>query len=308
MIALDKVKDFSVLLVGDAIMDEYLYVKTIGKAIKENALSALLGKREVFRGGVWAAAQHTLGFCSHVDVSTGPMVMWNTRMVDDVYLRKLFVVHDMRENDMAVQGSACPHCVGGDPRGICKYVGDNFKPAPCRGRDVRDYDLVIVTDFGHGAMTKELIARVTKEARFLAVNAQTNSTNFGFNLITKYPRADYVVIDEMEARLAAHDRDSPIEDVILKLGFKKIIVTMGTQGAVGFDGAFERQKALTNKVIDTMGAGDAFLSVSAPFAAAGASMLDLIRIGNAAGAVKVGIVGHRKSVDREMLETALYGD
>ena len=143
------------------------------------------------------------------------------------------------------------------------------------------------------------------EARYLCVNAQTNATNYGFNLLTKYKRADFAVVDELEARLAAHDRDSPIEDVILELGYRNIIVTRGTQGAVGFDGAFERQGALTDKVVDSMGAGDAFLAVTSPYAAAGASMKDLIRIGNAAGAIKVGIVGHRSSVDRETLEKYL---
>ena len=34
MIDLEKVSEFKVLLVGDAIMDEYIYVTTIGKAIK----------------------------------------------------------------------------------------------------------------------------------------------------------------------------------------------------------------------------------------------------------------------------------
>lgn len=278
MIDLERVKDFKVLLVGDAIMDEYIYVTTVGKAIKENALSSMFKRREQFRGGVWAAALHTLGFCKRVDVMTGPDVMWNSRHVDDIYLRKLSVLHELRK-DTATQ----------------------------QDYDIRDYDVVIVTDFGHGTMTKELRERVTREARFLAVNTQTNATNFGFNLITKYPRADLVVIDEMEARLAAHDRDSPMEDVILALGFKNIIVTMGINGAIGFDGVFERQKALTNTVIDTMGAGDAFLCVAAPFAAAGASMKDVLRIGNAAGAVKVGIVGHRTSVDKERLREYLNG-
>ena len=77
--------------------------------------------------------------------------------------------------------------------------------------------------------------------------------------------------------------------------------------AIGFDGAFERQNAMTDKVIDTMGAGDAFLAVSSPFAAAGVAMRDLIRIGNAAGAIKVGIVGHRKSVDKETLRKYING-
>jgi len=278
MIDLDRVKNFRALLVGDAIMDEYRYVRVVGKAVKESALSVVYERDEAFRGGVWAASMHTLGFCDHVDVLTGDKVMWNRRHVESTYLRKLIVEHELRENEKAVQDY-----------------------------DIRDYDVVIVTDFGHGAMTKALIERVTREARYLAVNAQTNGTNYGFNLITKYPRADFVVIDELEARLAAHDRDSDIEDVILKLGFRNIIVTMGKNGAVGFDGAFERQKAVADKVLDTMGAGDAFLCVAAPFAAAGASMRDLIRIGNAAGAIKVGIVGHRGSVGKEELRRRLSG-
>ena len=278
MIDLDKVKDFRVLLIGDAIMDEYRYVQVIGKAIKENALSSIVEKSESFKGGVWAAAAHAANFCAHVDVMRGDKVMWNSRLVDSIYLRKLFVTHELKELD-----------------------------EPSKEYDIGSYDLVIVCDFGHGTLTKELIARIAKEARFLAVNAQTNATNFGFNLISKYARADFVVIDEMEARLAAHDRDSPIEDVILSLGFRNIIVTRGIHGAIGFDGAFERQEAITDKVIDTMGAGDAFLSVASPYAAAGASMRDLIRIGNAAGAIKVGIVGHRASVDKATLRKYLNG-
>ena len=278
MIDLDKVKDFRVLVVGDAIWDEYRYVKPIGKAVKESAISAMAGLSEVFGGGVWAAAQHIKSFCAQVDVMTGDKAMWNTRLVEDTYLRKLFVLHELKDNDL-VQ----------------------------RDFDIRSYDAVIVIDFGHGTMTKDLIARVTREARYLAVNAQTNSVNYGFNLITKYPRADYVVVDELEARLAAHDRDGDIEDVILRLGFRNIIVTRGANGAIGFDGAFERQKAVTNKVVDTMGAGDAFLCVTAPYAAAGASMRDLIKIGNAAGAIKVGIVGHRGSVEKNTLREYLNG-
>jgi len=276
MIDLDRVKDYKVLMVGDAIMDEYIYVTTIGKAVKENALSSIRGRTEKFKGGVWAAAKHTANFCAQVDVWKGNKTMWNSRLVDEIYLRKLFVTHELCDSESQTY---------------------NY--------DIGSYDLVIVCDFGHGTITKEMIAKLSKEARYLAVNTQTNATNYGFNLITKYPRADFVVLDELEARLATHDRDSPIEDVILELGYKKIIVTRGVKGAIGFDGAFEREQALTDKVVDTMGAGDAFLSVSSPFAAAGCSMKELIHLGNAAGAVKVGIVGHRESVDKETLNKYL---
>lgn len=268
---LDAVKDYKVLVIGDGIIDEYFYVKPIGKSIKESNISTLYESSESFKGGAWAGAKHLQDFCAQVDVITGPNTMRNWRFVEKTYMHKLFTVHEKKQNN------------GYD------------------GKQISNYDLVIVTDFGHGCITKELIDTLTSEAKYLAVNAQTNSTNFGFNLITKFPRADFVVIDELEARLAAHDRDSEIEKIILSLGFNNIIVTMGKEGAIGYNGEFHRQAAVADNIIDTMGAGDAFLCVTAPFAKAGFPMQDLLKIGNAAGAVKVGIVGHQKSVTKEAL-------
>jgi hypothetical protein len=43
---------------------------------------------------------------------------------------------------------------------------------------------------------------------------QTNSANAGFNLVSKYPRADYVSIDEPEIRLAAHEKNLDLKDVM----------------------------------------------------------------------------------------------
>jgi sugar/nucleoside kinase (ribokinase family) len=272
---LDAVKDYKVLVVGDGIIDEYVYVTPIGKSIKENIISTRYEGRESFMGGVWAGANHIRDFCKTVHVMTGSSIMRNLRYVDKTYMHKLFTLHEKQES------------------------------ADLTEVDFTDYDCVIVTDFGHGAVTPELIRKLSSEARFLAINAQTNSTNYGFNIVTKYPRADYVVVDELEARLAVHDRDSSIEHVIDRLDFEKIVVTLGKNGAVGYDGQFHYSKSVTDHVVDTMGAGDAFLCVTSPFACAGLSMPDLLRIGNAAGAVKVGVVGHQSSVTREKLEKYL---
>lgn len=278
MIDLDAVENYKVLLVGDGIIDEYNYVTPIGKSIKEPVISTLFEKKEEFRGGIWAAAEHVKSFCKTVDTLIGPHIMVNRRYLTEVYTRKLFTVHEKKEWE------------------VVNWV------------DLSSYDLVIVADFGHGAVTKNLIERLSQEAQFLCINAQTNSQNYGFNMITKYERADLVVLDEIEARLATHDKDSPLEEVILKLnkpGFKKIIVTRGHLGALGYDGVFTSEAAQTQTVVDTMGAGDAFLSVVSPFAKAGFSMKALLKIGNAAGAVKVGIVGHRQYVTKEALKIAL---
>jgi bifunctional ADP-heptose synthase (sugar kinase/adenylyltransferase) len=267
------ISSYKVLVVGDGIIDEYVYVRPQGKSPKENIISNKILSSERFRGGVWAAAEHLRGFVlGGVSVYTGNSpTICKTRFIETGYIRKLFETH---AEEQAAQ-EVVPDPVG--------------------------FDLCIVADFGHGCLTAELITRLAASKTFLAVNAQTNSANLGFNLITKYPRADYVVIDELEARLAAHDRESSIEDVILKLGFQRIIVTLGPRGAIGYDGQFHRETGKSGPVVDTMGAGDAFFCVTAPFAAAGATMPELLTIGNAAGAIKCSVVGHRTPVTKEAL-------
>jgi len=63
------------------------------------------------------------------------------------------------------------------------------------------HDLVVVSDFGHGAISRYMIDILAQNAPFLAVNTQSNAGNRGFNTITKYPKADYVSLAEHEIRL-----------------------------------------------------------------------------------------------------------
>jgi sugar/nucleoside kinase (ribokinase family) len=56
-----------------------------------------------------------------------------------------------------------------------------------------------------------------------------------------------------------------------------------------------------------VGAGDAFLSVTAPLVAAGGSLDRVGFIGNIVGALKVEIVGHRRSVDKAAVVKSLTG-
>ena len=68
--AMDQIKDMRVLLVGEAIIDEYLYAKPMGKSAKENIIASRYSGREVFAGGVIAAANHVADFVQDVEVVT----------------------------------------------------------------------------------------------------------------------------------------------------------------------------------------------------------------------------------------------
>ena len=309
---LNRVSDCRVLVLGDVIIDEYRYCSPMGKAAKENVIATRYEGEETFAGGVLAAANHVAGFCHQVDLVTllgtennyeefvrshlkrnvrpqfflrqdAPTVV-KRRYVEPGYMRKLFEI-------CFVNGSYIPADV---ERNFLDYL-DPILP---------NYDLVLVTDFGHGLMTPALIDLVCKKARFLAVTAQTNSANAGFNLVTKYPKADYLCIDEPEARLAMQDCVNDLETVIQRLGEKlncpHLSITHGRRGCLVYSRREElfRIPVLTRTVVDTVGAGDAFLSVTAPCVATGVPMPVVGFVGNAAGAMKVGIVGNRSSVEK----------
>lgn len=305
-------KDLKVLVIGDIIIDEYHYCSGMGKSQKDNIIATKFINDEVFAGGVLAAANHIAGFCEDVtllscvgqvnsydDFITGrlkanitpnfyyrkdiPTVV-KRRFVDPAFLTKLFEVCYL--DDI----SPMPKDIEGE---ILDYLQNSLK----------DFDLVLVTDFGHGLITPKIIRLLSDKAKFLAVNVQTNSANLGFNLITKIHRADFICIDEPEIRLACHDKISNLEqlvtDISKKVNCEKIIVTRGHKGSLTYsvkDG-FSGIPVFSREVVDRIGAGDAFFSIAAPCVYGNNPMKVAGFIGNAVGAMKVLIVGNRSSVE-----------
>jgi sugar/nucleoside kinase (ribokinase family) len=166
-----------------------------------------------------------------------------------------------------------------------------------------EYDLVVVGDFGHGLIGQDTVDVLCSKAKFLAVNAQTNSVNAGYNPITKYPRADYVCVDQDEIQLAYHDRFGPLDLLIKRaaeqLSASILTVTQGHHGSTTYrrNAELVRTPAFSKEVVDTLGAGDAYLSVTAPCAAAGYPPKVIGFIGNAVGALAIQILGNRESVE-----------
>lgn len=309
--AIEALADKRVLMVGETIIDEYQYTAPMGKSAKENIIATRYEGRELFTGGVIASANHIADFVQQVDVVTcigdedshedlirgavrdnvqvhflrlpGVPTIRKCRYVDPGHMRKLFEVYHFDDTPLA----------GVQEDTLCQQIGDL----------AHEFDLTIVNDFGHGMMTPRAIDVVVDAAPFLAVNAQSNSANLGYNPVTRYRRADFVCIDAPEARLAVRDRFTDLGRLIQgplreQIDCDRIVVTHGQNGCLTFDmeTGLHKVPAFTRQVVDTVGAGDAFLSITAPLVANGTDMPVAGLIGNAVGAMKVGIVGHRESV------------
>jgi rfaE bifunctional protein nucleotidyltransferase chain/domain len=309
---LEGLKRLKVLVIGDTIIDEYHYCHPLGKSPKEYVISTRYLREEVFAGGVLACANHLAGFCEQVHLVTclGRVNSWedfivkhlkpnitrkfvyredsativNRRFVDPAFLTKMFQVYFTDDRN------ALPPALENE---LCDYLG----------KVASTYDLVLVADYGHGIMGGSVVQLLADRARYLAVNSQTNSTNTGYNLITKYPRVDYTCIDEPEIRLACRDRVTSLHELIPglagQLRCKQFTVTRGHRGALTYlaPARFFEIPVFSDKIVDRVGAGDAFLSITAPCAAAGVPMDVIGFIGNAVGALAVQIVCNRSAVE-----------
>ena len=285
--AFDFADSKEIAFVGETIIDEYRYVQGLGRASKELMLATVETGFERFDGGVMAAAKH--GDWPNGHCVTVPHSITKTRFVDADFNRKLFDVYSARKIKL-------DEAERDDFRAVLHDVAGTV-------------DIVVVLDFGHGLLGRFEREGLCTGVPFLAVNAQTNAGNFGFNPITNYARADYICVDNPEARIAVGMSEEADRDVIRaltgKIACKRFLVTHGRNGSTfSGQGTFGAAPALATGGIDTMGAGDAVMAVTAPLVAAGLDMANVALVGNIVGAIKVSIVGHRRHVTRkEIIET-----
>lgn len=308
---LGSLEDLSVLVVGDAIIDQYHYVSPLGQTGKGNVLAVQYDTEEQFAGGSIAVANHIARFAksatlvtalgdvdSHEDFireklqknvtpvfsrfKNAPTV--TKRRFVDSDLSKLFEVYFFHDEPMLEDGG----------QNVCQWLTDNLAK----------YDVVVVADFGNGFISGDMIRILGDKARFLAVNTQINSGNRGFHVINRYVRADFVSLNEPELRLAAHNRHDPLEEVTEAVARNvkatQLAVTRGTKGVMMFDAktqTFHKVPALSSRVIDRIGAGDAFLSLSALCLGKGLDPEVAAFVGSVAAAMDVQIVCNREPID-----------
>lgn len=314
---LSSLKKLKVLLIGDGIIDEYHYCEPLGKSAKAILVVNKYLTHEVFAGGAFAIANHIAGICDDVQLvsllgskesredfitcnlrpnvkakffyrKNGPTIV-KKRYINQYLNQKLFEVNYLNDN----------------------YIKDDLelKVIEYLESAIPLYDMVLISDFGHGFITNKIIRFIEKTGIRYAVNTQTNGANAGYNMITKYHNPAFVCLDEPEVRLSAQDRYGDIEviakNIARTVNSDYFIATRGKNGSIGIDrnGEINRTPIFSTKVVDTVGAGDAFFAFTAPCIAL-SMPLDLVSfIGNAVGALAVQIVGNKKPVEKyELLE------
>jgi sugar/nucleoside kinase (ribokinase family) len=148
-----------------------------------------------------------------------------------------------------------------------------------------------------------MIEILAEKAKFLAVNTQVNSGNRGYHVINRYPRADFISLNNPELRIATHNRYDPLEGLAemtaQKMNARYFAVTLGSKGAILMDTndkTVHNIPVLSTKVLDRIGAGDSFLSLAGLCLGGGLPADMSLFVGSAAAALDVQIVCNREPV------------
>jgi rfaE bifunctional protein kinase chain/domain/rfaE bifunctional protein nucleotidyltransferase chain/domain len=309
---LESFASLRVLVVGEAILDEYVYCDAMGKSSKEPIIAMRYLSRETYPGGALAVANHLAAFCGQVGLVTYLGTMNSSEE---------FVRGKLKSNvhPFFIRKPDSPTIV--KRRFVEKYLvtkmlevyemnDDSLKPAEdeqlCKAltQMMSEYDLVIAADFGHGLITQQAVDLLCSKAKFLAVNTQINAANIGFHAVSKYRRADYVCIQEGEIRLDRRNRSGDLETIVKdladRLSCRTVMVTRGKMGTLLYrrnQGAFECP-SFAVKVVDRIGAGDAVLAITSACAYRNMPPDVTGFIANLVGAQIVGVIGNSSSLDR----------
>ncbi|EKD75405.1 MAG: hypothetical protein ACD_44C00140G0004 [uncultured bacterium] len=304
---LENAKEMEVLVIGEAIIDIYHFSDVIGKSGKEPILVTKHKYVEHYLGGALAVANHLADFCKHVTCLTylgekkeyeefirqdlkknvelipvykkdSPTIV-KRRYMDEYLKQKLFEVYEINDDFLdAIQTQEL----------VSKL-------------DVllKENDLVIAADYGHGLLDTHTIQKLCDESKFLSVNTQSNAGNYGFNCISKYPKANYVCIANRELQLTYHQRHFSVFEQLTNFSkdfnYDCITITSGKKGLYVYkqERRIHEAPAFNFNVVDRVGSGDAVLAITSLCAAQDAPSEIIGFIGNVVGAEAVGIMGNK---------------
>ena len=254
---LAKASALRVCVIGEAIVDEWVDVSLTNLSTQSRCVAGLETARVRQVGGAGIVALHLANFVKQVDCFTNRLVAaWPAR-VRVVHLSSGEVV----ETRFVDRETGRP--VFKTKRAAFGDIAHESLP------DFDAYDLVLVADFGHGLVDAAAVGRrmAARQRAVVAVMAQVNSSNYGYNLPIKHGGADYYCLNRTEAELCLHEQDLPLEALVRRsaalLRSDALSITDGEHGVmVQMKDERFALPSLSISAVDTIGCGDAYFALS----------------------------------------------
>ena len=265
-------KDKRVLLVGDTILDIYIYGNIVGKALDAPVPEVEEGQVNIFFGGNGLVASHILELGGHLTFITVLGADEDAKYYDSLVhpkLKKIFLVDNTRRTTVKRRW------YDGWKKLLQVNKVDNHdisvslekKLLGHIEREVKNVDVIVVMDPQHGLLKQTLIDNLLKISKKyekpLYVDVQISHKKSNHHL---YRGVDYMLLNEKEARTVYPKFDikkpeQTLATIMKKLNLKNVIVKLGSRGTLAVvNGRYIKTRAYKVRAVDPCGAGDAFLA------------------------------------------------
>jgi len=308
-----------ILVVGDIMMDRFIWGR-VSRISPEAPVPVVLVEKETFLlGGASNVVNniHSLGghvsLCGVIgDDETGQRIL--RELTEKGVDTRGLLVEEGRQTTTKTRIVAHQQQVVR----IDREMTDSLKPSIFRALsrfiegNVKGFDGIILSDYGKGLLTRDLIRAVIRRAgetkKFVMVDPKLK--NFFF-----YRGATVVTPNTSEASAAA---GIPVTDLsslkrvgnvlLKKLKCRVLVITRGEEGMALFEPDRDPYLVPTvaQEVYDVTGAGDTVIGAMALSMAAGAGVREAARLANHAAGIVVGKVG-TATFTQEELTRAIEG-
>ena len=309
----ESLTDLKVLVIGETIIDQYIFCEALGKSGKEPVLVLRDLNTEEYVGGAAAVTNHLSDFCSSItlisalgesgdyedfikaNLARNIRFEFINKSNSPTIVKKRFVEHVTNNKTLGVYSINDKTLSGKDEKQLISIIL----------KEIKKHDLVIVTDYGHGLISEKVAEEIVKHSPYTALNAQINAANSSYHTMDKYEKVECVIINESELRHEFRNRDGDLDDLIRALAQRlraiNVVVTRGNNGAELYNSdkdVFLTCPAFASKVVDKIGAGDAMLALLSASLRSGCDEKISLLVGSLAAAQSVETIGNSKSVSK----------
>ena len=306
----DRLSEFasiSALIIGDVILDEYVYCDPLGMSQEDPTIVVTPIEKQFFLGGAGIVAAHmkSLGADAYFLSVVGRDDISNKvrDSLNDYSVKHFLAVDEsrptIRKQRFKSGGKTLlrvshlrSHDIGEEQ---ANDILHNFV------RLIDDVNVVVFSDFNYGCLPQRLVdvlIQVCKEkGKLYFVDSQASSQ---IGNVSRFKGANFISATEREARLALNDFKSGLQSVSDQLmgisGSKNLILKLGGDGLLALEGnpifKTDSLPTLNQNPVDVSGAGDALLSAASLYFGLDQNIWTASLIGSVAAGIQVSRPGN----------------
>lgn len=263
----------SLLLSGEQIIDCYTDVKLQGKSQKSSVISAVKHKSKKYGGGTILVAN----LLSELMDRLTYLVNGNSKTINKLknFLNnksKLTLIStntDIKKfliKERFIENYSKARLFQLNQNQIFYKSNENKNFKKTFLTKIKQFNNVLIFDYGYGYFDEVFANNLKSKSNKFFINCQTNSSNYGFNLFSKYNKAEILCVDEAEFRLTVKNKEANIKDLLNKnkntlRNYKIFIVTCGSKGCyILYKKKIYYIPTVFETTLDTTGCGDIFFS------------------------------------------------